>query len=72
MWLSAVWEKFKLQLTSTYLLELLAAEYFRETNQLYQFLYLINGYLLFRCLEKVFEEERNENNKGNSRRVATT
>ena len=23
----------------------------------------INGYLFFRCLEKVFEEERNENKK---------
>ena len=31
---------------------------------IYQFLYLINGYLFFRCLEKVFEEERNENKKG--------
>ena len=28
---------------------------------IYQFLYLINGYLFFRCLEKVFEEEKNEN-----------
>ena len=39
---------------------------------IYQFLYLINGYLFFRCLEKVFEEERNENKKGNSRGVTTT
>ena len=30
---------------------------------IYQFLYLINGYLFFRCLEKVFEEERNKNKK---------
>ena len=34
-----------------------------------QFLYLINGYLFFRYLEKVFEEERSENKKGNSRGV---
>ena len=33
---------------------------------IYQFLYLINGYLLFKCLEQVFEEERNQNKKGNS------
>ena len=39
---------------------------------IYQFLYLINGYLLFRCLETVFEEERNENKKGNSQGVTTT
>ena len=33
---------------------------------IYQFLYLINGYLFFRCLiEEVFEEEKNENKKGN-------
>ena len=32
---------------------------------IYQFLYLINGYLFFRCLEKIFEEGRN-NKKGNS------
>ena len=31
----------------------------------------INGYLFFRCLEKVFEEERNENKKGKSRGVTT-
>ena len=33
---------------------------------IYQFLYLINGYLFFRYLEEIFEEERNENKKGNS------
>ena len=33
-------------------------------NTVYRFLCLINGYLFFRCLEKVFEEERNENKKG--------
>ena len=32
---------------------------------IYQFLYLINSYLLFRCLEKVFKEDRNKNKKGN-------
>ena len=52
-----------LYLTSTCLLELVAAEYLR------QFLYLVNGYLFFRCLEKIFEEERNENKKGHSRSV---
>ena len=33
---------------------------------IYQFLYIsfISGNLFFRCLEKVFEEERNENRKG--------
>ena len=33
---------------------------------IYQFLYPNNGYLFFRCLERVFEEERNENKEGNS------
>ena len=37
-----------------------------------QFLYLINGYLFFRCLEKVFEEETNQNEKQNRRSVTTT
>ena len=37
---------------------------------IYQFLYLIYGFLFFRCLEKVFEEERNKNKDGNSRGVA--
>ena len=31
-----------------------------------QFLYLIYGYLFFRCLEKVLEEERSKNKEGNS------
>ena len=66
----SVWEKFELHLTSTCLLELLAAEYLRETNN--QFLYLIYGYLFFRCLEKVFKEERNKNKEGNNRGVATS
>ena len=30
---------------------------------LYQFLYLIYGFLFFRCPEKVFEQERNKNKK---------
>ena len=30
----------------------------------YQFLYFIYSYLLFRCLEKVLEEERNKNQEG--------
>ena len=33
---------------------------------IYQLLYLIYGYLIFRCLEKVFEEERNKNKEENS------
>ena len=36
---------------------------------IYQFLYPSNGYLFFRCFEKVFEEERNENRERNSRCV---
>ena len=31
-----------------------------------QFLYLIYGYLFFRCLEKVFKEEKSKNKEGNS------
>ena len=38
---------------------------------IYQFLYPIYGYLFFRCLKKVFEEESNENKTGN-RRGGTT
>ena len=69
-WLGLVWEKFELYLISTCFLELLTAECIRKIN-LYQFLYLINGYLFFTYLEKVFEEERNRNRKGNIRRVTT-
>ena len=36
---------------------------------IYQFLFVINGYLFFKCLEKFFEEERDENKKGNSQGV---
>ena len=32
---------------------------------IYQFLYLIYGYLFFRCFGKVFEEKTNENKEGN-------
>ena len=39
---------------------------------MYQFLYLINGYLFLRYYEKVFREERNQNKKGNSQGVTTT
>ena len=39
---------------------------------IYQFLYLVNDYLFFRCLEKVFEEERNENRKRISQGVTTS
>ena len=39
---------------------------------MYQFLFLINGYLFFRCLEKVFEEERNGNRKWKSRDISKT
>ena len=33
---------------------------------IYQFLYSNNAYLFFSCIGRVFEEERNENKKGNS------
>ena len=39
---------------------------------IYQSLYLTNGYLFFRCLEKLFEEERNKNKEGNNRGVTTS
>ena len=38
----------------------------------YQFLYLIYGYLFFRCIENVFEKGRSENKEGNSRVVTPT
>ena len=37
-----------------------------------QFLYLIYGYLFFRCLEKFFEEERDKNRDGKSPGVSTS
>ena len=39
---------------------------------IYQFLYPNNGYLFFRCLERVFEEERNKSKEGNSCSVTTS
>ena len=46
------------------LLELVAAEYLRET--IHQFLNLLYCFLFFRCPEKGFEEERNKKKDGNS------
>ena len=46
-------------------LELLAGQYVHETN-ISNFIFYIsffNGYLFFRCLDKVFDKERNEINK---------
>ena len=37
-----------------------------------KFLYLIYGYLFFRCLENVFEEEGSKNKEENSRGVTTS
>ena len=37
-----------------------------------QFSHLVNGYWFFRCLEKLFWEERNKNKKGISRGVTTS
>ena len=48
-------------------------DYFLQSISLkliYQFLCPNNGYLFFRCFEKVFEEEKNENRKENSRGVS--
>ena len=38
---------------------------------IYQFLYLIYGFLFLRYLENVFEQEGNKNKEGNSRGVTT-
>ena len=38
---------------------------------IYQVLDVVNGFLFFRWLERVFKEERNENKKINSRDVTT-
>ena len=59
--LGSVWEKFELHLSPICLLELI-----------YQFLFLIYGYLFFRYLEKFSKHERNENKEGNSRGVTTS
>ena len=48
---------------------LASQNYFQQnifTKLIYQFLYTSNGYLLFTRLERVFQEERNENKEGNS------
>ena len=45
-------------------LELLAAEYLRETNISNCIYHLLMVTILYRCLENVFEEERYENKKG--------
>ena len=48
-------------------------DYFLQSIPLkliYQFLCPNNGYLFFRCFEKVFDEAKNENRKGNSRGVS--
>ena len=66
----SVCEKFQLYLTSTWLLELLASEYLRETNISIFISHLL--FLFFRCREKGFEEERNKNKDGNSRGVTTS
>ena len=39
---------------------------------IYQFFYFIYGYLFFRCLEKVFEEERIRNKEENSQGITTS
>ena len=39
---------------------------------IHHFLYLIYGYLFFRCLKKGFEEERNKNEDGNSQGLTTS
>ena len=54
--LGSVWVKFQLHLTSTCLLELLTAEYLRETN--ISIFILIYCFLFFRCREKGFEEKK--------------
>ena len=51
-------------------LELLAVEYLRETsisNFIYYLYLFYIYYLFFRCLEKLFEEGRNETKKAKSR-----
>ena len=66
----SVWEKFQLHLTSTFLLQLLAAEYLCETNK--SILNLIYDFLFFRCSEKVLVEEGNKNKEGNTLGVITS
>ena len=66
----SVCEKFWLHVTYTIFLEFLAGEYLRETN--ISILYLNYGFLLFRCLQKAFKEEGNNNKEGNSWVVTTS
>ena len=60
----------------SYILPPLASySYFQQSisvKLIYQFLYLMNGYLVFRYLEKSLKKERNQNKKGNSQSVITT
>ena len=39
---------------------------------IYQVLHLIYGYLFFRSVETVFEEEKNKNKEGNRRGITTS
>ena len=51
---------------------LFSYSYFRQSisvKLIYQFLYLMNGYLVFRCLEKSLKKEKKQNKKGNSQSV---
>ena len=54
----------------SYIFSPLASQNFSLQNismkLIYQFLYPNNGYLFFRYLERIFEEERNKNKEGNS------
>ena len=58
----SVWENFYFYLTSTCLLEFLAAEYLRETNISIFKSHLF--FLFFRCREKGFQEERSKDKDG--------
>ena len=62
--LGSVWEKFELNLISFCFLELLSAEYLHEIN--ISIFVSQNGYLFFRYLESVFQEETNKNKERNS------
>ena len=69
---SSVWEKFQLHLTSTCLLELLVADYNRESNISIFICHLWFFVLIwFRCFGKVFDEERNKNKYGSSQDFTT-
>ena len=66
----SVWKKIQLHLSSSCPQNCLLQSI--SVKLIYQFLYLIYCFLFFRCLEKVFEEERNTNKDGNSRSVTTS